>query len=60
MEWIKHGNFAQICDVCGWEEEWVADLFNRVNECEGVVREPITKQCVKMINGLAGSHSRDK
>lgn len=60
MNWIKNGNFSQICDLCGWDESWVSDLFNRVNECEGVVREPIAKQCVKMVNNLAWGRRSDK
>ena len=44
-----------MCDVSGWDDDWVTDVFRGIDEIQGAAREPIAKQCVHMLKSLANS-----
>ena len=51
--WIRTDIFYEMCSFAGWSEEWLVDVFNRVDDLEGVVRREISDQCVHMLKFVA-------
>lgn len=47
--WIKTRHFEEMCSFAGWSDEWMVDVFRRVDELEGEVRKSISDQCIHML-----------
>jgi len=52
MEWLHSDGFGVMCDTAGWDQDWVEDVFMRVDDLTGHAREPVTRQCVDMLKRL--------
>ena len=52
MAWIHSDRFVLMCETAGWDEDWVEDVFMRVDDITGFARGPIASQCVAMLKKL--------
>ena len=60
-EWIGTPGFVLFCDISGWNDDWVQDVFRRVDEIASPARGPVSSQCVKaMIDLTPDPQEREK
>lgn len=52
MVWVHSDDFNMMCEVAGWEMEWVEDVFMRVDDISGPARSSIANQCTDMMKRL--------
>ncbi len=52
--WLYTESYSFCCDLSGWDESWISDLFRSINSLPSAVSKKITRQCVEMMKGLAG------
>jgi|TARA_R110000851_G_scaffold19907_1_gene60676 hypothetical protein len=60
-EWVGTPGFILFCDISGWNDDWVQDVFRRVDEIASPARGPVSSQCVKaMIDLTPDPQEREK
>lgn len=55
-EWVGTPGFILFCDISGWDDSWVGDVFNRVYEIGIAARGPVSSQCVQLMSDLTPDH----
>jgi len=55
-EWVGTPGFILFCDLSGWNDDWVQDVFNRVNDIASAARGPVSSQCIQAMTDLPPDH----
>lgn len=55
-EWVGTPGFILFCDLSGWNDDWVEDVFNRVDDIASAARGPVSDQCVQAMTDLTPDH----
>jgi hypothetical protein len=55
-EWVGTPGFILFCDLSGWNDDWVQDVFNRVDEIASAARGPVSSQCADAMADLTPDH----
>ena len=51
-EWIGTPGFVLFCDISGWNDDWVQEVFERVDEIDSPSRGAISSQCAKAMESM--------
>lgn len=53
-EWVRSPNFEKWCEYLNWNE-WVAEVFDQIDQIDGPTKAEITRQCLKMMKVVSSS-----
>jgi hypothetical protein len=53
-KWVRSSNFNRWCEYLNWGD-WVADVFDQVDEIDGPTRAEITRQCLRMMKFVSSN-----
>lgn len=53
-KWVRSSNFNRWCEYLNWGD-WVADVFDQVDEIDGPTRVEITRQCLRMMKFVSSN-----
>tara|TARA_R110002167_G_scaffold30828_3_gene101851 strand:- start:845 stop:1138 length:294 start_codon:yes stop_codon:yes gene_type:complete len=55
-EWVGTPGFILFCDISGWNDDWVQDVFKRIDDIPTAARGPVSSQCVRAMGDLTPDH----
>lgn len=53
LRWMNSDRFDACCNLAGWDESWVMDLFKSISILPDVVKRPVARKCLKMLKAIA-------
>ena len=55
-EWVGTPGFILFCDISGWDDGWVQDVFKRMDDIPTAARGAVSSQCVRAMGDLTPDH----
>ncbi len=51
--WMGKDSFGTVCYLANWDDGWIVDLFNSIDELPQQIKRQLTRKCVELLRALS-------